>query len=106
MHSFTGDLAMAQACMDLGLYISFAGMLTYKKSSELRLVAAALPLDRLLVETDAPYLSPEPQRSMRPNMPSQVLHTATCLAHARQISLDELSFAIRANTKRLFTRLK
>ena len=106
MHSFTGDLAMARACIELGLYISFAGMLTYKKSSELRLVAAQLPLDRILVETDSPYLSPEPQRSMRPNMPSQVSHTATCLAEARQISSDELSSAILANTKRLFTRIE
>jgi TatD DNase family protein len=105
MHSFTGDLQMARACIDLGLYISFAGMLTYKKSDELRRVASELPLDRLLIETDSPYLSPEPQRSMRPNMPSQVLHTATCLAQARKISLDELSMATIANTKRLFSKM-
>jgi TatD DNase family protein len=106
MHSFTGDVDMAMHCIELGLYISFAGMLTYKKSSELRQVAAELPEDRILVETDSPYLSPEPFRSKRPNLPSQVVHTAQCLANARCISAERLSQVTVANTKRLFTRIR
>ncbi len=62
MHSFTGDLATARACLAMGLYISFAGMLTYKNAQALRDVAAQMPLDRLLVETDSPYLAPVPVR--------------------------------------------
>ncbi len=60
---------MAEACQKLGLFMSFAGMLTYKKSVELRSVAESISLDRLLIETDSPYLSPEPKRSTRPNEP-------------------------------------
>ena len=62
LHSYTGDAAAAAACLALGLHVSFAGMLTYKKAADLRAVAATVPLDRLLVETDSPYLSPEPFR--------------------------------------------
>ncbi len=79
MHSFTGDLATAQACLALGAYISFAGMITYKSAQNLRDVATRVPLDRLLVETDSPYLSPVPLRGKR-NEPAHVVHTATCLA--------------------------
>ena len=60
MHSFTGDAATAKACLDMGLYVSFAGMVTYKNAEDLRRVAATIPLDRLLVETDSPYLAPVP----------------------------------------------
>jgi TatD DNase family protein len=79
MHSFTGDLATAEACLALGAYVSFAGMITYKNSQNLRDVAARVPLDRLLVETDSPYLSPVPLRGKR-NEPAHVAHTAACLA--------------------------
>ena len=72
MHSFTGDAAMAAECMALGLHISFAGMVTYKKSQPLRDCAATIPADRLLIETDCPYLSPEPVRGKRPNEPAYV----------------------------------
>ena len=66
MHSFTGSGPTAQACIELGLHISFAGMLTYKRSDALRQIAAAVPRQRLLIETDSPYLSPHPLRSQRP----------------------------------------
>lgn len=83
MHSFTGDWTQASQFLDCGLHISFAGMLTFKKSADLRDVAKRIPEDRLLVETDAPYLSPEPHRGRRPNEPARVAHTLQCLAELR-----------------------
>lgn len=102
MHSFTGDAAMAAECVAMGLHISFAGMVTYKKSHDLRACAASVPLDRLLIETDAPYLSPEPKRGHRPNEPALVVHTAECLAKVRGISLGEFAEITTATARRLF----
>jgi TatD DNase family protein len=79
MHSFTGDWPTAEACLAMGLYISFAGMVTYKNAGDLRAVAAKVPLERLLVETDSPYLAPVPVHGRR-NEPANVVHTAACLA--------------------------
>jgi len=102
MHSFTGSLAMAEECLAMGLYISFAGMVTFKKSNELRAIAATVPADRILVETDSPYLSPEPVRKIKRNEPAHVRHTAACLAEVRGISLDEFAAQTTANARRLF----
>jgi TatD DNase family protein len=102
MHSFTGDAAMAAECIALGMHISFAGMVTYKKSQALRDCAATIPDDRLLIETDAPYLSPEPVRSIRRNEPAHVRHTAECLAHVRGVGFEELAALTTANAERLF----
>lgn len=102
MHSYTGTAPGASECVDLGLYISFAGMVTYKKSDDLREVAAGIPADRILIETDAPYLSPHPKRGHRPNEPALVLHTAECLAEARNISADDFAVLTTANARRLF----
>ncbi len=102
MHSFTGSRAMADECIAMGLTISFAGMVTYKKSDELRTIAAAVPVDRILIETDSPYLSPEPVRKIKRNEPSHVIHTAACVAKARGVSLEELAAITTANAKRLF----
>lgn len=102
MHSFTGDAAMAAECVAMGMHISFAGMVTYKKSTELRECAASVPLERLLIETDAPYLSPEPKRGQRPNEPALVRHTAECLAVVRGLSLDEFGEITSANARALF----
>lgn len=102
MHSFTGDAAMAAECMALGLHISFAGMITYKKSQALRDCAATIPADRLLIETDCPYLSPEPVRSQRPNEPALVRHTAACIATVRGVALEELAALTTANARALF----
>jgi len=103
MHSFTGSQAMADECLTLGLYISFAGMVTYKKSADLRGIAARVSSDRILVETDSPYLSPEPVRKIKRNEPSHVRHTAACLAEARGTTLDEFARITTANAKRLFS---
>ena len=105
MHSFAGSTETAQKCLEYGLFISFAGMLTYKKSDELRKTAMTIPLDRILVETDCPYLTPEPNRSRRPNEPAFVAHTAKCLAETIGISVKELAEITTANAKRLFWRM-
>lgn len=106
MHSYTGDLDLARSCLDLGLYISFAGMVTFKKSGELREVAAAVPRDRLLLETDAPFLSPHPHRGQRPNEPALLVHTAACLAETRGESFEELARTTTENARNLFDRAK
>jgi TatD DNase family protein len=102
MHSFTGDAAMASECIALGMHVSFAGMVTYKKSQALRDCAETIPNDRLLVETDAPYLSPEPVRSIRRNEPAHVRHTVECLAKVRGVAVEELAALTTANARRLF----
>lgn len=104
MHSFTGTLAGAAEAVELGLYVSFAGMLTFKKSDELREVAKSVPLERLLVETDAPYLSPEPVRKIKRNEPAHVAHTARHLAEVRGERFEELARQTTANAKALFTK--
>ena len=101
MHSFSGDLATAQACLGMGLYISFAGMITYKTAQSLRDVAKEVPLDRLLVETDCPYLPPIPHRGKR-NEPGYVVHTAGCLAEVKGISPETIGEATTNNAKTLF----
>lgn len=105
MHSFTGTSEQAAAFVDLGLHISFAGMVTFKKSEDLRSVIPTVPSDRLLVETDSPYLSPEPFRGKRPNEPARVIHTAECVARARGVSLADLAGLTTRNSLALFTRV-
>lgn len=102
MHSFTGNAEMAAECVDLGMHISFAGMVTFKKSQALRDCAATVPSDRLLIETDSPYLSPDPFRGKKPNEPARVLHTAQCLAEVRGVSLETLASQTTANAMQLF----
>ncbi len=102
MHSFTGSRAMMEECVAMGLYISFAGMVTFKKSGELRAIAAAVPDDRILVETDSPYLTPEPVRKIQRNEPAHVRHTAACLAEVRGTTLEEFAALTTANGKQLF----
>lgn len=101
MHSFAGSLPTAQACLQMGLHISFAGMLTYKNAQPLRDVAARVGCDRLLVETDSPYLSPVPLRGRR-NEPSHVVHTAGVLADLHHLSLEDLAEQTTANARALF----
>ena len=100
-HCFSGDAAMARVCADAGYYLSFAGPVTFKPNDALREAAALCPADRLLVETDAPFLTPMPYRG-RPNAPYLVPLTVRALAAARVADLDELCAAIAANTRRAF----
>ncbi len=101
MHSFCGSIETGAVCVRLGMMISFAGMLTYKKNEELRATAKTIPLDRLLVETDAPYLAPHPNRGKR-NEPSWVRFTNDCLASVHGLSPDEMANLTTANAKRFF----
>ncbi|MEQ1829837.1 MAG: TatD family hydrolase [Pirellula sp.] len=105
MHSFSGSSETGLECLKLGLYVSFAGMLTYKKSQPLRDTAKTIPIDRLLVETDCPYLSPEPHRSKRPNEPANVVYTGQCLAQTMDIPVTELAKHTTENALRLFWRM-
>ena len=101
MHSFSAGVETAAECVELGLCISFAGMVTFKKAADLRAVAAAVAGDRILIETDSPYLSPVPFRGKR-NEPARLVHTAQCLAEARGQTSEEFAAATTANAKRLF----
>lgn len=102
LHSYTGDVELAELGVACGMHISFAGMLTFKRNQELRDVAKTIPADRLLVETDCPYLSPEPCRKQRPNEPALVVHTGTCLAGERGISPAEMAQLTTSNARKLF----
>lgn len=101
MHCFVEDWETAQAALDLGFYISLSGIVTFKTATALQAVARRLPRDRLLVETDAPWLAPVPKRGKQ-NEPAYVRHTAEFLAALRGESLDDLAAATTANFFRLF----
>lgn len=104
LHCFTGSAAMAHQAVQMGGYISFSGVLTFKKSDDLRAIAAALPPERILIETDAPYLAPEPHRSRR-NSPALVVHTVQVLARVRGLTPQSAASLTTQNTLRLFPRL-
>lgn len=101
MHCFTESLAVAEQAMAMGFYISFSGIVTFKNAASLREVAAAVPLDRLLVETDAPYLAPVPHRGKR-NEPAYVVHVAETIARIKGVALEAVARASRENFFRLF----
>src|SRR6185436_13861796 len=101
MHCFGGNLAMARDAIDLGLYISFAGNVTFKKAEDLRDIARQLPLDRLLIETDCPYLTPVPFRGKR-NEPARVVETARQLAELHDKEWEEMGRITSENFARLF----
>jgi TatD DNase family protein len=103
IHCFTGTRRLADAALELGLYISASGIATFKKSDELRAVLKDVPLERLLLETDSPYLAPTPHRGKR-NEPAFVRHTAAALAALKGVSTQELEDATTANFFRLFTK--
>jgi TatD DNase family protein len=103
MHSFTGDWETAEACLQMGLFISFAGMVTYRNAEALRAVAARVPPEQLLVETDSPYLTPVPLRGKVPrNEPAFVIHTAECLARLKDVPLPVFAEQSTQNARRLF----
>lgn len=101
MHSFCGSAETAAACLQMGMHLSFAGMVTFKKNDSLRQLSITLPLDRLLVETDSPYLAPTPFRGKR-NEPAHVRLTAACLAESRGISKEEVASITTQNARQLF----
>jgi len=101
MHCFSGTVEQARRSLDLGFYLSFAGNLTYPRAVGLRGVAAFAPADRILLETDAPFLAPIPHRGQQ-NEPALVAHTAECLAGLRGVSLEEIAALTTANFHRLF----
>jgi TatD DNase family protein len=103
IHCFTGTQMLADAALEMGFCISVSGIATFKKSEELRAVLKTVPLDRFLVETDAPYLAPMPYRGKR-NEPSFVVNTAAMLAELKGVSIDELAKATTDNFFRLFTK--
>lgn len=104
LHCFTGGRDLAFAAIELGHYVSFTGILTFKNSQDLRDIAAALPADRILVETDAPYLAPLPYRGKR-NEPSYVVETAKVLAQTRGVSPEEIARQTTENFFRLFNKV-
>ena len=105
LHCYTGGMDLAMRAVELGLYVSFTGVVSFKKSDALREIAKAVPLDRILVETDAPYLAPEPFRG-KTNEPAYVVHTAAAIAKARGIDPAEVAHATTENFFRLFTKVK
>ena len=103
LHCFTGTRELAREAVALGCYVSFSGVLTFKNSDDLRAIAAELPEDRILVETDAPYLAPAPYRGKR-NEPAYVAETAKALAAARGVSHEAIAAQTTANFFRLFRK--
>jgi len=103
LHCFSSGSALASAGVELGFFVSFSGILTFRRSDDLRRIAAAVPHDRLLVETDAPFLAPEPHRG-RPNEPAYVRHTAERLGQVLEIPLGEIARLSTDNFYRLFRK--
>jgi TatD DNase family protein len=101
MHCFTETLEVARAALDLGFMISFSGIVTFKNAEELRLTAKSVPLERILVETDAPYLAPVPHRG-KTNQPAYVRFVAAELARVREEAFDTIGAATTQNFARLF----
>jgi TatD DNase family protein len=105
IHCFSSGRQLAEKALDLGFYISLSGIVTFKKAEELRAIAADVPLDRLLVETDAPYLAPIPHRGKR-NEPAFVVHTAAVVAELKGIAPEELARRTTENFFRLFSKAR
>jgi len=105
LHCFTEDWEMASQALDLGFYISFSGIVTFRNAVSIQDVAQRMPLDRLLLETDSPYLAPIPNRG-KPNEPAFIVHTAQFIAGLRGIPGEQLAEATTANFFRLFKRAK
>jgi len=101
IHCFTGDYETAKQYLDLGFYISFSGIVTFKKSDKIREAAKNIPVDRMLIETDSPYLAPVPYRGKK-NEPAYVRHVAETIAEVRGVPLEEIAETTCANTEKLF----
>ncbi|MEM8936187.1 MAG: TatD family hydrolase [Pseudomonadota bacterium] len=103
MHCYTSGLELARTALELGGYISFSGIITFKNAEEVRAVARETPLDRVIIETDCPYLAPVPKRGRR-NEPALLIHVAEKLADVKGVSLDEIAQVTTDNFYRLFSR--
>ncbi len=101
-HCFSGSAEQAKQLLDRGCFLSFTGVVTFKNADATRAAAQAVPLDRLMVETDAPYMSPEPLRKQKPNEPALMVHTARCLANLKGVSLEDLTRATTRNAVTFF----
>ena len=101
-HCFSGSAEQAKRLLDRGCFLSFTGVATFKNAEATRTAAQAVPLDRLMVETDAPYMSPEPLRKQKPNEPALMVHTARCLADLKRVSLEDLTQATTGNAVAFF----
>jgi TatD DNase family protein len=104
LHCFSSGRRLAETGVELGGYVSFSGILTFRKSEELRQIASSMPRDRLLVETDAPYLAPQPFRGKR-NEPAHVTHTAAVLAETIGVGIDDIATITTDNFFRMFTKM-
>jgi TatD DNase family protein len=105
LHCFTEDLAMAEAAIELGFYISFSGIVTFKSAKELQQVAKSIPLERMLIETDSPWLAPVPYRG-KTNQPAYVVEVAEYIAELRGVSVAHIAEQTTANFYRLFDSVK
>jgi TatD DNase family protein len=105
IHCFTGTRLLAEQALEIGFYISFSGVLTFKNADELRNTAKQVPLNRLLIETDSPFLAPAPHRGER-NEPAYVVETARALANLHGVSLDEIGRITSENFRRLFRTIE
>jgi TatD DNase family protein len=103
-HCFTETREVAEAALDLGFYISFSGILTFKTAADLREIAAWVPMDRMLIETDSPYLAPVPHRG-KTNSPALVPFVAAQIATTKRVPLDQVAHVTAANVDALFTRI-
>ena len=101
-HCFTGTIAEGERILAAGYLLGFTGVVTFKKSDDLRELARRMPADRLLVETDAPYLAPEPMRKQKVNEPALVIHTAAAIAATRGVSVEAIDEITTGNVRRFF----
>ena len=102
-HCFSGSADQAKIVLDHGFYISFTGVVTFKKAEGVREAAKIVPLAKLMLETDCPYMSPEPMRKQKINEPALMLHTARCLAELKEVPLADFAEAVTAASKAFFS---
>ena len=102
IHCYSGTAEQTKLILDRGYYISFTGIVTFKKTDETRQAAKLVPLDRLMIETDCPFISPEPVRSKRPCEPAMLVHTAKKIAEVKEMDLQEFAEAVTATSKKFF----
>jgi TatD DNase family protein len=106
LHCFSGTAEQAHQALDRGYYLSFTGVVTFKNAQSIRAAAQAVPMDRLMIETDCPYMSPEPKRKQKINEPALMIHTARLLAELRGMPLPQFAECTLVNSRRFFRLLR